>query len=265
MRNIVILSLIFVIAQAKVFYAKIEPYEQFKVSSSVSGTVIFINSDLEGRNVKSDLVLKIDDYLERKELESIKQKLKFVEENIELNRDLKHNYEDILVKKEANYNSIKDLSIKSKVEKDRDYFDMINSKNQLINVSQSLINLGTQKNDLEFRITTLKKTIKEKNLRFKNKYLYKFLVKEGEMATPSKPLIELYDISKAKLVFYVSQEEKEIIQSSVIYLDGKKTEYKIDKIWDVADSTHLSSYRAEIIIEGVKQFSKLMSIEFKNE
>lgn len=265
MRTIVILSLLFVIAQAKVFYAKVEPYEQFKVSSSVSAKVVFINRDLEGKFVKDNLVLKFDDYLEKKELESVEKKLKFIDENIELNRALEHNYEDIIAKKETNYGSIKDLSSKSKVEKDRDYFDLMSSKNQLINVSQNIVNLESQRNDLKLRVATLKKTIKEKNLRFQNKYLYKFLVKEGEMATPSKPLIELYDTSKAKLVFYVNQKEKKEIKNKAIYLDGKKTEYKINKIWDIADNIHLSSYRAEIIIEGVKEFSKLMSIEFKNE
>lgn len=265
MREIVILTLFFMVVQAKVFYAKVEPYEKFTISSTVSGEVSYINRDVEGRFIKSKLLLKVDDYLERKELQSLNNKLKLIEENIELNRVLKQNYKEIILKKEKNYNSIKELSIKSKVEKDRDYFDLMGSKNQLINVSQAIINLETQKSDLELRVITLKKTIREKNLRFKKRYVYKFLVQEGEMLTPAKPLIELYDTSKAKLIFYVSQKEKESIKKSTIYLDGKKTEYKIDKIWDIADSTHLSSYRAEIIIENQKEFSKLMSIEFKDE
>ena len=50
----------------------------------------------------------------------------------------------------------------------------------------------------------------------------------------------------------------------VISLDGEKTEYKVNKVWKVADKKFISSYRAEIHMpapSGV--FSKLMKVEIK--
>jgi hypothetical protein len=49
----------------------------------------------------------------------------------------------------------------------------------------------------------------------------------------------------------------------VIYLDGKKSGYKITRLWEIADATHLSSYKAEIIIKAPNYFSDLMKVELK--
>ena len=265
MKYILLIGVLFVSLQAKVYYAKVEPIEKSIISSNVNGVVELVNLIVEGRFVTSKLVVKIDDYLEKKELESLNNKLGLIQKNRELNSLLKKNFEQIISRKQHNYDSIKDLSIKSKVEKDRDYFDLMASENQLINIKQNILNLDIQKNDIELRVATLQKVIKDKNLIISNKYIYNILVHKGEMVTAAKPLVEVYDTSKAKLTFYATNDEIEKIKNSVIYIDGKKTEYKIDKIWSIADSLHLSSYKVEIIIESVKEFSKLKSIEFKHE
>lgn len=46
-------------------------------------------------------------------------------------------------------------------------------------------------------------------------------------------------------------------------LIGKKSNLKIDKIYKVADSKHISSYKVEIIVPNPKTFSRLVKIEFK--
>ena len=49
-----------------------------------------------------------------------------------------------------------------------------------------------------------------------------------------------------------------------MYLNGEKTEYKVDKVGRVADEKFISSYRAEIYIAAPKgSFSKLMKVEVR--
>ena len=55
-----------------------------------------------------------------------------------------------------------------------------------------------------------------------------------------------------------------VTSKRVIYLDGEKTEYKVNKVWRVADEKFISSYRAEIYIPSPKNsFSKLVKVEIK--
>ena len=50
----------------------------------------------------------------------------------------------------------------------------------------------------------------------------------------------------------------------IVYLNGEKTEYKVDKVWQVADEKFISSYRAEIYIPTPKGLlSKLIKVEIK--
>jgi hypothetical protein len=44
---------------------------------------------------------------------------------------------------------------------------------------------------------------------------------------------------------------------------GKKSDVKISKIYEIADSTNISSYKVELIIDNVKTFSRLVKIEFR--
>lgn len=76
-------------------------------------------------------------------------------------------------------------------------------------------------------------------------------------------LYEAKDLSKAKLEIFIPINDVESLMSKTIYLDNEATDLKIDKVYKVADATHISSYKAEIIVNNPKQFSKLVKIEFK--
>ncbi len=76
-------------------------------------------------------------------------------------------------------------------------------------------------------------------------------------------LYEAKNLDKGKLEIFIPISDVNSIKDKKIYLDGKVTDLKIDKIFDVADSKHISSYKAEIIITNPKTFSRLVKIEFK--
>ena len=71
------------------------------------------------------------------------------------------------------------------------------------------------------------------------------------------------DISKGKLTFYIPISKAKTIKSKTIYLDDKKTDLKISKLYTIADTEHISAYKCEIDIPSPATFSNLTKISFK--
>lgn len=217
------------------FYAKLEPINSYSVKAAVSGKVIYTNDEIEGKKANNSIIVKLDSQLNKIDLKQSEKKLAAINEMLKL--------------QERNYNRLLKISSKSGFEKD----------SQKINV----INLETSKADMLIKIATLKDTIKNKKLVEKSNYIYNIAVKKGDYVAPGTLLYEAKDLSKGKLEIYVPIADVEIIKTKTIYIDGKKSDLKIDKIYDVADSKHISSYKCEILIDKPKVFSRLVKIEFK--
>jgi len=250
---------------AKEHYAKVEPYMTLTLSSNVSGQVLFVDEAKLGSVLGEKAFIDIDDTLDVAELKSIEQKIVLLEETLKLNKTIIENYEMMLERKEKNFERVNALKIKSSVEKDREFYDVVATQNQYISTKKEVENLKIQINDLKLRKTQLHKTLKDKHLSAKGYVLYATLVKTGQYVNPSTPLAELADISKAKLTLYLNPEELEGIEKKSVYIDGKKTDYKVDRLWPIADAQHLSSFKAEIVIDAPKYFSQLLKVELKVE
>jgi multidrug efflux pump subunit AcrA (membrane-fusion protein) len=113
------------------------------------------------------------------------------------------------------------------------------------------------------RKAQLIRTISDKTLQAKGFTLYSIDVKVGQVVTMSTPLAKVADISKALLTIYLDEEDVLNAKNSVIYIDDQKTEYKITRLINIADSKNISKYMAQIIIKAPKIFSKLAKIELK--
>ena len=248
---------------AKEYYSKVEPYEILTISSNVSGQVTFADEKSEGEVLGKKPYIKIDDKLDRIELNNVRKKVALLKNTLKLNEEMKKNYEEILAKKQKNYDNIKKLKTKSVIEKDRELYDLIATQNTLISTAKEVDNLKVQINDLNLRKEQLRKSIADKTLTAKGHVLYLLSVKEGQVVNPGMMLSQVADISKAKLTIYLNARDMKDAKSKSIYLNGKKTDYKVDRLWEIADSKHLSSYKAEIIIKAPKHFSELMKVELK--
>jgi hypothetical protein len=218
------------------YYSKMEPYDSFVIKSSVSGKVVFTNEDVEGKYLnKKTRIIELDNSVDKIELTQTKDKLNVLN--------------SMLAIQNKNYNRLSKISSKSAFEKD----------NQKIQV----LNLESSKSDLMIKIANLEDSIKNKQL-FENKvYIYNISVKKGDYVTPGTLLYETKDLSKAKLEIFIPISDYDSISSKTIYIDGKKSDLKIDKIYKVADSKHISSYKVEIIVPNPQTFSRLVKIEFK--
>ena len=217
------------------YYAKVEPIHTYKVKAATSGKVVKANTKYESQFVKKALVVKLDDRVNQIDLKQSELKLASLKEIQRLERE--------------NLERFKKVSSKSKFDKD-------NQRIKILNADSSI-------NDLETKVATLKDTIANKNLIERNTYIYEIAVEVGDYVNPGTHLYTAMDLSKGKLEVFIPIDQSIGIKEKTIYIDGQKTELKIAKLYTVADTQHISSYKCEIIIPSPKNFSSLVKVEFK--
>jgi hypothetical protein len=220
---------------ANEYYAKLEPIESYQVKSATAGKVIYSNSDVEGLKANNSTIIELDSVLNKVELEQSKNKLKFIEDMLRIEKN--------------NYDRLNQVSSKSEFEKDTQKL--------------KVINLESSKADMMIKIETLKDIIANKKLVEKSNYIFNIAVKEGDYVNAGTLLYEAKDLSKGKLEIFVPIAQIDEIKNKKIYLDGVKSDTKISKIYDVADATNISSYKVELILTNIQTFSRLVKIEFK--
>ncbi len=263
MKNILICLSLSLTLSASEYYSKAEPYRFYTLQSNVQGLVLKADEQREGRILNGEAFVVIDDELDQNELRLLKQKKKNLEKSLGLNQKMAQNLSRMIEKKNINYARIKDLPIKSNVEKDKEFFDLSNTQNQELSTLEKIETVESQLSDAKLRLVQLKRTIEDKYLKAEGMVLYKLHVKKGQVVSPGMSLADVADISKAKLTIFLNADELEGIQSKKVYLNDSQTQYKIDKVWPLSDAEHISSYKTEIVIDAPKQFSQLYKIEFK--
>ena len=249
---------------AKVHYAKVESYESIVLKSAVSALVMDVDLESEGRMVDGKRVIYLDDKLDQVNLTSSKKSVTLLQQMHDINRDIAESLNETVKRQEGYFNRINKLTTASKTQKDNAYSSFTSAKTQYLGTREKIVNLEKQILDMEYKVAQLEDSIRKKSLVLDNKYLYKLMVRKGDFVNPGSPLAQIEDTSKAKLVLFLEPEELSGIDKRSVYLNGEKTEYKVDKVWRVADEKFISSYRAEIYIptpEGL--FSKLMKVEIK--
>lgn len=222
-------------ALANEYYAKLEPIETYKIKSSVSGKIIYSNEEIEGKTSNKTLIIKIDSKLDEIDLTQSKRKLDYINQMIEIEQN--------------NYDRLNKVSSKSAFEKDTQKL--------------KVVNLKSSKADLVSKIENLKDNILNKNLIENKNYITNIFVKKGDYVNPGTLLYESADLTKGKLEFFVPITKIEEIKNKTIFLDDVKTDLKINKIYMIADSSHISSYKVKLEVENINVFSRLVKIEFR--
>ena len=228
------------------YYAKVEPYQTYNIQADISGKVIDVNTSAKATNYKG-IVVRLDDYIDKIELKNLKTQLNNY-------KNILKSQEKILLKKEKTYKIYKNLKTKSQIEKDNKFFDY---QNTLININQTKNTIS----NLKYQIKKLEDTIKKKHISFKH-YIYDIKVNIGDFVTIGKPIATTMDISKEKLVIYVPLDKIKSIKNKIIYINNKKSNFKIDKIYKIADEKYTTSYKVELVGNGLK-LSNIVEIKFK--
>ncbi len=249
---------------ASEYFSKAQPVDTFSLKAAASGQVVKVNESKEGKISDGGVVIMIDDKVDLIELDASKTKLGFLQSNIKLSKQSVSNSLQFMKIQKQNYTRVQNLSSYTRVQKDAKLLSSITATNSYIQSKTSLENLKTQEADLKVHIATLQDRISKKNIRLKKGlFLYKLYPNVGDFVVMGAPLLDSADISKARLTIYVTKEDLEGIESKKIYINDKETNYKIDKLWSIADTQNISAYKTEIVIDKPKLFSTLMKVEFK--
>jgi hypothetical protein len=235
MKHILSFLLLSSLALGQEFYSMINPIKTFAVKSAVSGEVVFVNKSAEKSHLQKSTIVKLDDSLDLINLEQTKVKLANQKETYAIESGILDSYNQV--------------SSKTKIEKDA-------QKIKVLNISSTIA-------DMEIQIANLQNNIKKKTIVGSNIYLSSVEVEVGDFVNAGGLLYKGYDLSSGKLEVFLPINEIESFKRKTIYLDGKQTGLKINKISKVADEKNISSYKAEIIIKNPKTFSKLVKVEFK--
>ncbi len=264
MRYLLLSCIVFLNLFAQSYYAKVEPIEIFSIKSSINAKVVSVKRELEGKYATGEVIIKLDDNIDRFDLKISKQKMDLLNTNIKLSNESLENLKRSLDIQQNYYEKIKNLKTKSQFEKDAKLLELINLKNSYIQSKINLQNLKSQKVDLSLKIKTLQDIIDKKNIKpKKGLYIYKIYPNRGDFANIGSKLMDIYDLSYAKLTIFLSDEDLIDIDKKRIFIDQKPTDYKIDKLWKVTDTQNISAYKAEIVIKKPDRFSKLVKIELK--
>lgn len=206
---------------AKDYSAVETPFEEVLISSETSGKIVKLNKDIE-KTIFNGNVLSINNNIEKKELEIIKNKIKILEQKVEI--------------KNKQYKNILQLSSKSDTEKDNVLIELLNIKFELETLSNNKI--------------TLEDTINKKEFNINNKYIKEFLVSEGEYVNTGTNLFKIEDISKSIIKLYVDKEDIEKFKNNKFKINGiENKEYNIYKIDKTANENYVGSYEISLTKE----------------
>ncbi len=265
MKLILLLLFATTVAYSQVYYSKVEPYEMRTISSNVSGEILKTSENMLGKKLSNSSYIVIDDKLDKAELKDVNEKITFIKNTLAVDQEILNNLNVSLEKKEQNYEKISALKIKSQIEKDTEFYNLVTSRNAVLSTKKEINNLKMQLADLVLRKKQLEKSIRDKNLVNKGFVLYSIDVKVGQVVSPGMPLAKIANVSKALLSIYIAASELQYLENKVIYLDGQKTSYKPKRVLKIADEKNISKYLVQIVIKAPKVFSKLVKIELKEK
>ena len=265
MRILLYLIVSSVLLSAEVHYSKVEPYKLKNISSSVTGEVLVVNEDMLGKKLTQKPFIIIDSEIDEAELVDVEKKIKDMYATLKINEKILKNLDEVLEKKRRNYKKTEALKIKSRIDKDREFYDLIASENSLNATQKEVYSLKNSIADLELRRIQLKKSIRDKKVTKKGLILYSIDVKEGQVVNMATPLAKVADTSKALLTIYVDADELKNIKNKKIYIDNKRTDYKVSRVLGIADGVNISKYKVQIVINPPKIFSKLVKVELREE
>lgn len=247
---------------AKVHTVKVEPFMIYHYKAAASGQVLWSKIEKEAKSVKDEQLLKIDDAIDRVNLKSLQKKAKILQRLIAIAKENLQNAKETYEIKWQNYRSIKELKTKSRFEKNLRHSEALLAKQSFLGAKEKLQNLLMQKSDIDVQIKKLQDLIQKKNPKFSG-YVYKIYPAKGDFVSIGAPLVDIADISRAKIVLYLTPEEMENINKKRLFIDGKPRKLQFYKLYKITDSDYLTQYKAEIILPAPKIFGKFIKVEIK--
>jgi len=124
-----------------------------------------------------------------------------------------------------------------------------------------IIELQISIESLKLNIKTLEDTLKKKVITAKDLYIKEFNVNVGDYVSIGTQLASAYDISKSKLIVYVSDDDYEDIANKKVLINGKANIASIEKIDKTLDETFVSAHKVTLTLRD-NNFGKILKVEF---
>jgi len=217
---------------AQTYMAKVEPYDTFTIYSQAAGQIVQLDKSDETKVVNKTLI-KLDTSLEKKELAIYNKQLALYNKKLKI---LENSYKKYVT-----------IRGKSQSEKDDKLY--------------VIIELQISIESLKLNIKTLEDTLKKKVITAKNLYIKEFNVNVGDYVSIGTQLASAYDISKSKLIVYVSDDDYEDIANKKVLINGKANIASIEKIDKTLDETFVSAHKVTLILRD-NNFGKILKVEF---
>jgi len=208
----------------------IEPYQKYEQKADVSGKVLFSDFNKENKTFKKDTVIvRIDDTQNKIQLTALLKQEQLLKHSILLETSI--------------LKSIKKSRNKSILEKNKEELNLISMQQNLTDIEKNILDLQ----DIMYR----KKVVVPKNM-----YLNKVYVTTNSFVNNNSLLFDYYDISKQKIIVFVRDEDIKNIDKKNIFINGKEfNNFKINKKSIIKDSTHLGTYKIELISNNKNKFN----------
>ena len=239
MNRIVYIILLTSFMEASTYMGQIEPYEKILLVSEINGLITKVNRQAEyAFQDKRKKIVQIEKRIEKINLKGLKSSLDFSKKAYAL--------------KEGNFERKNKVKQISQYEKNLE--------------KSTLYEMQSQMEELQKSINLLKYRLGKKTFFIQQKYVAKIYVREGDYVDVGNKVMQVYDVSKEKIELYVRAKEIEDIKTKEIFINNEKSEYKIEKISQVRDSTNLSSFLVRMVKKNLKPnkyFGTAVKVEFK--
>jgi len=217
---------------AQTYMAKVEPYDTFTIYAQAAGQIVKLDKSDETKVVNKTLI-KLDTSLEQKQLEIYNKQLSLYNKKLKI---LENSYKKYIT-----------IRGKSQAEKDDKLY--------------VIIELQISIESLKLDIKTLQDTLKKKAILAKDLYIKEFNVNVGDYVSIGTELASAYDISKSKLLVYVSEDDYKDIKNKKVLINGKENIATIEKIDKTLDETFVSAHKITLILKD-DDFGKVLKVEF---
>lgn len=240
MKYLIVLLLVSGFLNAYEYSSKIEPFEQYSVSSEYDANVVFVNRNMQYSQInKNTILVKLDSSLEDIELRGLQKRL-----------EIQNNILEIKKRHYKNKFNIKQLS---GYEKSNEKLQLLDAKQNIEELQRSINRLNNQKDKKIFSVN--------------NRYLYEIFVHKGEYVQAGMKIFELYNLFKEKIVVYVKASHLADIKSKEVFVDAKKSDFVVEKVSKVVDAQRVSRYRVELYKKcddfNKTEFGKVVKVEFR--
>ena len=217
---------------AQSYMAKVQPYDTFTIYAQASGQIVKLDKSDETKVVNKTLI-KLDTSLEQKQLEIYNKQLSLYNKKLKILED--------------SYKKYITIKGKSQAEKDDKLY--------------VIIELQISIESLKLDIKTLEDTLKKKAILAKELYIKEFKVNVGDYVSIGTELASAYDISKSKLLVYVSEDDYKDIENKKVLINGKENIATIEKIDKTLDETFVSAHKITLTLKD-DDFGKVLKVEF---